>query len=207
MNENKNTLVSIIIPVYNDAEFLHESLDSAINQTLKNIEIICVNDASTDNSLEILNEYASKDKRVRVINRSENGSALMARKDGVMAAEGDFIMFLDGDDALVPNACETAYNLIIEHDVDILVFSFVIHEYTKDGSYSNTRLYNPPCEEILCSREEIQDCYFIKNKVSSNLWSKIFKAELLKLVHKKIEEFCFLFENDFYADYYIAYYT
>jgi len=88
MNENKNPLVSIIIPVYNDAEFLHESIGSAINQTLKDIEIICVNDASTDNSLEIMNEYAEKDKRVRIINKLQNGGTLMARKDGVMATRG-----------------------------------------------------------------------------------------------------------------------
>jgi len=83
-----NPLVSIIIPVYNDAEFLRECLDSAVNQTLKDIEIICVNDGSTDDSLEILNEYAEKYKRVRIINKLQNGGTLMARKDGVMAARG-----------------------------------------------------------------------------------------------------------------------
>ena len=139
----KNPLISIVIPVYNDEKFLHESLDSAINQTLKDIEIICVNDASTDESLAIMNEYAAKDSRVRVINRSENGSALMARKDGVAAAKGDFTMFLDGDDAYVPNACETAYNLIVKNDVDILWFSSVWHEVNEDGYIISTEKRHP----------------------------------------------------------------
>ncbi len=205
---NKNPLVSIIIPVYNDAEFLHESLDSAVNQTLKDIEIICVNDASTDNSLEILNEYAAKDKRVRVINRSENGSALMARKDGVMAAKGDFTMFMDQDDFLIPNACETAYNLIVKNDVDILCFSYNLYEYAEDGSVLNVSVQNPSFNKFLYGREEIQNLYFIDNKTNSVvLWDKIFKTELLKLAHSKMEVFYCLVPNDFYADYYISYYA
>jgi len=206
---NNNPLVSIIIPVYNDEKFIRECLDSAVNQTLKNIEIICVNDASTDNSLEIMNEYAKKDSRVRVINRTVNGSALAARKDGVMAARGIFTMFMDQDDNLVPNACETAYNLIVENDVDILWFSFSFNELDEDGELSDIRVYNPYCNEILYSREQIQSFYFIDNDKGGGvcLWNKIYKTELIKLSHSKMETFYCLVPNDVYADFYISYYA
>jgi len=206
---NKNPLVSIIIPVYNDAEFLRECLDSAVNQTLKDIEIICVNDASTDNSLEIMNEYAAKDKRVRVINRSENGSALMARKDGIMAARGDFTMFLDGDDYLVPNACETAYNLILKNDVDILRFSYIRHNYGEDGSISNIQVVNPDSEgsNVLHGREMIQNFCLVGKNIDSYLWNKIFKTNLLKIAHSQMDDFYCFYYNDLYEYYYILYYT
>jgi len=202
-------LVSLIIPVYNDAEFLHESLDSAINQTLKNIEIICVNDGSTDNSLEIMNEYAAKDSRVRVINRTENGSALMARKDGIAAANGDFTMFLDGDDSLVPNACETAYNLIVKNDVDILQFSFISYHCAKDGNILYTIVRNPSFDEMILGRDRIQNFYFLENQANldSYLWNKIYKTKLLTRSHSKIDNFNCFFLNDLYEYYYILYYA
>lgn len=94
--------VSIIVPVYNVENYLRKCLDSLINQTLKNIEIICINDGSTDNSLSILEEYASKDERIIVINQ-ENAGVSSARNRGLEIATGEYIAFVDADDSVTPD--------------------------------------------------------------------------------------------------------
>ena len=104
--------VSVVIPVYNVEKFLPACIGSAVNQTLRDIEIICVNDASTDGCLNILRSFAEKDSRIKVISFKTNLGTSQARKDGVLASTGDYVMFLDGDDEYFPDACETAYNAI-----------------------------------------------------------------------------------------------
>ena len=89
--------VSIIVPVYNIEKYLAKCLDSLINQTLEDIEIICVNDGSTDNSAEILNEYAQKDCRIKIINQ-DNAGLSAARNTGINAANGEYIGYVDSDD-------------------------------------------------------------------------------------------------------------
>ena len=94
--------VSVIIPVYNVEKYLRECLDSVVNQTLKDIEIICINDGSTDNSLEILNEYAFNDSRISILTQNNKGAGA-ARNSGIKIANGDFIAFIDPDD-IYPSA-------------------------------------------------------------------------------------------------------
>ncbi len=114
--------ISVIIPVYNVEKYLGKCLDSVICQTFSDIEIICINDGSQDNSLEVLNSYAKKDSRIVVINKKNEGVSV-ARNMGLDMAQGDYIMFLDGDDSLVPDACELAYAEITKNNADICVFS------------------------------------------------------------------------------------
>ncbi len=114
--------VSIIIPVYNVEKYLRECLDSALGQTLKDIEVICVNDCSTDGSLEILREYASKDDRLKIIDFSENQGPSITRNTALDVAKGDYIMFLDSDDWLELSACEEAYNQIHKNGNDFVFF-------------------------------------------------------------------------------------
>lgn len=116
-----NTKVSIIIPVYNVAEYLPKCLDSCIRQTLYDIEIICVNDGSTDNSLEVLRSYARRDNRLRIIDQPNSGVSA-ARNAGMAAANGDWLMFLDADDYFSYNACERIWNESLEAPNDIIVF-------------------------------------------------------------------------------------
>ncbi|MBP3686953.1 MAG: glycosyltransferase [Alphaproteobacteria bacterium] len=113
--------VSLIIPVYNAEKYLKECLDSAINQTLKNIEIICINDGSTDNSLQILNEYAQKDTRIKVLTQ-KNQKQGAARNKGLKIAQGEYIQFLDSDDYLINSACELLYNQMKKNNLDMLMF-------------------------------------------------------------------------------------
>lgn len=98
-------LISICVPVYNVEKYLRECLDSIINQTLCNIEIICVNDGSTDSSLDILKSYKIKDSRIKLISFDTNRSLLQARKVAVEVATAPFIMFVDSDDSLVRVGC------------------------------------------------------------------------------------------------------
>ena len=94
-----NALVSVIIPAYNVAEYIPFCLDSLISQTYKNLEIICVNDGSTDSTLDIIKEYAEKDSRIILIDK-ENGGLPSARNAGMNIAKGDYISFVDSDDVV-----------------------------------------------------------------------------------------------------------
>lgn len=110
--------VSVIIPVYNVEKYLRECLDSVINQTLNDLEIICINDGSTDGCLDILNEYASRDSRIRIINK-ENGGLSAARNDGIMQATGEYIGFVDSDDWISPDFYENLYSAAVKYKADI----------------------------------------------------------------------------------------
>ena len=103
-------LVSVITPVYNIEKYLPECLDSLISHSVQDAEFICVNDGSSDGSLKILNEYASKDNRFRIIDK-ENGGVSSARNAGLDAAAGDWVMFLDGDDRFRPEALDRVCRL------------------------------------------------------------------------------------------------
>lgn len=112
--------VSVILPVYNVGKYLRQSLDSLINQTLKDIEIICVDDGSTDDSYEILEEYKEKDSRIKVIHKENKGTGA-ARNDGLRLATGECIGFVDPDDWAKPNMFERLYKEIKEKNLDIVM--------------------------------------------------------------------------------------
>ena len=117
-------LVSVIIPVYNVERYLAQCLDSVINQTYPNLEIICVNDGSRDGSPDILRRYADEDARIQVIDKA-NGGVSRARNDALDCARGEYIMFVDSDDWVEPDACENAVNAMREYDADIVMWSYV----------------------------------------------------------------------------------
>ena len=110
--------ISVIIPVYNVEQYLRECLESVINQTLSELEIICINDGSTDSSLDILREYEQKDNRIIVINKDNEGQAA-ARNIGISMAKGEYIGFLDSDDYIDSNFYEKLYNAAKKYKADI----------------------------------------------------------------------------------------
>ena len=114
--------VSVVVPVYNVEMYLPQCIDSIRAQTLEDIEIVCVDDGSTDRSGAILALYAQLDERVVVVSKS-NAGVSSARNDGIDRARGDIICFVDADDVLTPKACETVARAFDEHDVDIVKFS------------------------------------------------------------------------------------
>ena len=121
--------ISVIIPVYNGEKYLSECLDSLVNQTFKDIEIICVNDCSKDSSLEILNSYAQKDNRIKIINQETNQGQSIGRNIGIQASQGEYIMFIDQDDWYELNTCEEVYNQIKANDNDLLLFNIKYNAY------------------------------------------------------------------------------
>lgn len=144
--------VSVIIPVYNVEKYLRECLDSVVKQTRKDIEIICVNDGSTDGSLEILQEYAEKDRRIKVISQ-ENKGLSGARNTGVRYARGEYIYFLDSDDYIELDAMEYLYQQAKSANLDVLYF---------DGkSFYETPEVRAQCERVDCCYrpQEFGDIY------------------------------------------------
>ncbi|ULO02441.1 glycosyltransferase, family 2 [Campylobacter sp. RM5004] len=116
-------LISIILPTYNVEKYIARALESCINQTLKDIEIIVVDDKGQDRSIDIAYEYASRDYRIRIIHNEENLKLLHARAEGVKVATSELIMFLDPDDELEPNACEIVYNNF-DKNCEVLRFGY-----------------------------------------------------------------------------------
>lgn len=111
--------ISVIIPVYNVEKYLARCLDSVIAQTFSDIEIICINDGSTDNSAEILSEYAKKDKRIKIITQ-ENSGVVAARNNGIASSVGEYIYPLDGDDIIAPMTLEKLYNAMVSGYGDVI---------------------------------------------------------------------------------------
>lgn len=120
-------MISIVVPVYNVAPYLRECLDSVLAQTFTDWECLCIDDGSTDDSGAILDEYAQKDPRFRVLHK-KNGGVGSARNCGITNAHGDYILFLDGDDALVPGSLNLLMGVIKTQHLDILRFA---HSYVK----------------------------------------------------------------------------
>ena len=111
-------VISVIIPVYNAEKYLEKCLNSVIKQTLKDIEIICINDGSTDGSLNILQKYSEKDKRFIIIDQKNSGQSV-ARNKGLSVAKGEFIGFVDSDDWIDDDFYEKLYDAAIEYKADI----------------------------------------------------------------------------------------
>jgi len=126
-NNSVDIKVSIIIPVYNTAEYLPQCLESAINQTLKEIEIIVIDDASTDNSLQIIKHYESLDDRIKVIAFEENQGNGYGRNEAIREAKGEYIMFLDSDDFLEYNAADLSYLKASYDQHDIVIYGHTSH--------------------------------------------------------------------------------
>ena len=130
----KDILVSVIVPVYNVENYLRQCLDSITGQTLRNIEIICVDDSSTDSSGKILEEYAKKDERIKIITQPNKGAGA-ARNNGLSAAQGKYLSFLDSDDFFEPDMLELAYKKAEEDRADFVVFKSDQY-YTEENRYA-----------------------------------------------------------------------
>lgn len=121
MQENQNPTISVVIPVYNVEAYLRECVDSVLNQTMEDFEIILVDDGATDSSGRICDEYACKDARIRVIHR-ENGGLSAARNTGLDAASGEYVYFLDSDDYIAPDTLEKLLALAEKERADVVFF-------------------------------------------------------------------------------------
>ena len=166
--------VSVIIPVYNVEKYLAECLDSVINQTLKDIEIICVDDCSTDGSPTILEEYKNREPRITVITHERNRGLGAARNTGMEAASGQYVWFVDSDDWIAPQACQLLYDTAKTNDVDVLLFQAATF-YESDGAYVYVEDYyynDLPKRRNFCMKEcfapgmniPVSACMYISRK-------------------------------------------
>ena len=172
------TKVSVIIPVYNAEKYLRECLESVVNQTLKEIEIICVDDGSTDGSLAILHEYAAKDRRVRILTQ-KNQYAGIARNHGMKIAQGEYFAFWDSDDLFELNALEEMYRHAIKTEADICLCGSDRFDTVSMQRESMPWMLNlkDVKQEPFCAR----DVNSIFQVTAPAPWSKLFSAAFIRL--------------------------
>lgn len=199
--------VSIIVPVYNVAPFLRECMDSLINQTLQEIEILCFDDCSDDGSGQILDEYARKDGRVKVVHYEENKTAAQARKDGALMATGEYIMYVDGDDGLEPESCERLAKLMDEKRVDMIHFGtkVIAEEGVPESRYAAMEQMLRPCNGKI-QGALLKKC-FVENRFRFQIWNKIYSAKLVKQAMNLFPDGRFSKAQDLFAFYLICYFA
>lgn len=192
--------ISVVIPVYDVAGFLEDCLMSVICQSKQDIEIICIDDASTDGSLRILERMASADRRVHILRTPQNMGSLAARKAGVLAAKGHYIMFLDGDDRYVQDACRRAHAAIVERKVDILQFGTKVMNTGKapQSEVDHFVRFVTPYKGRSQQPDIVRDC-FIKEAYSYNLWNKIYDAALCKRAFLQLDDGHYCMAEDMLA--------
>lgn len=173
-------MISVIIPVYNTAKFLYTCINSVTNQTFQELEIIIVNDASTDNSLQICNKFKEKDNRIILIDKKQNEGVEKARYDGILAAKGDYICFVDSDDWLETDALKRMYDKAIETDADYVEVGM---QRVLDRHKIIKRKSNPIVKGLI-TQPQLFDLYYISffgmNILSVNIWGKLYKNSILK---------------------------
>ena len=164
--------ISVIIPVYNVEKYLRQCMDSIISQTFKDFECICVNDGSTDGSLDILQEYAKKDDRIKIITQ-ENKGLPAARNVGIKKSIGQYLVFVDSDDFIVQNCLETAFNKIIETSADIVEFNYKFY-YFKENRYES-KIF-PDSQKI---KKDDTIGTILQKSYEDTAWRRIYKKEFL----------------------------
>ncbi len=195
MSENIIPKVSVIMPVYNSEQFLCMAVDSVLNQTFTDFELLLVDDGSKDNSGAICDEYAQKDARVKVIHR-ENGGICAARNTGMKAAVGEYLAFIDNDDEYLPNLLEENYALAKQYDADVVKYGYQVEETFKDGYVDNRRQVAK--ELVVISPDKLAECYALcKNSGAFNMiWNGLYKQTFLKEKQLAFNEQCKLGYED-----------
>ena len=200
--------VSVVIPVYNVEKFLPACIGSAVNQTLGDIEIICVNDASTDGCLNILQSFAEKDSRVKAISFSENKGKSQARKDGVLASTGEYVMFLDGDDEYFPNACETAYNAIKKLNTDMVHFDTEVVNSAgfPEQAIEAVRNFVAPYKGVIHDAS-LAEKVWKEQSFRFTIWNKIYNGNICRKAFSEVLDGYYPKAQDLYAFFIIAHHS
>ena len=174
--------ISVVIPVYNAEEFLLESMNSLLNQTFEDFELICVNDGSKDNSLNILNDFAKKDNRVKVFNQ-ENAGCGAARNKALNEAKGDYIYFFDPDDYILSDAFEKLYENAINTQSDIVLFKIAKFRDGESVDYSSPGFnFDDEFPESFDFNNKSFQYKDVKRHVLNSSfapWTKLYKKEFL----------------------------
>ena len=192
--DSQNIKISVIMPIYNAGEYLTRAISDILNQSLSELELICVNDGSTDNSLSIMKSFAKKDPRVKIINQP-NGGTSAARNVGIGEATGDYIIFLDADDFYHKDLLLSLYEMAQRESLDIAVARFDIYDDSQNK-------YSMPLEEPhsgifvqgnVTSKNEHPD--FILSSTTGYVWNKLFKASFIKNMDISFDTELYVFED------------
>ena len=185
-----NPLISVIVPIYNAEKFLKATLDALVGQSYKNLEIILVNDGSTDSSGKICDEYAENYSNIKVIHQ-ENSGVCVARNKGISSANGDYIGFCDSDDMPDNDLYETLYSIISEHNAELSMVDVRIvlpNGTEKDTASGKTDIWENPADFAKA---------FFTQYMNIGVYTKLFKRELCQQITfregKKINEDMFYF--------------
>ena len=172
--------ISVIVPVYNVEKYISQCLDSIINQTYSNIEIICVNDGTRDGSRKILEEYRKKDSRIKIIDK-KNGGLSSARNAGLEVAQGEYISFIDSDDWIEETMIEKLYRNITSLDTDIAICG--VHQYDEkkkeiddSNKYYTLEYFDKSFDNRSFTYEETKP--FIMD-VCVMAWNKLYRRSLI----------------------------
>jgi glycosyltransferase involved in cell wall biosynthesis len=176
----QNILISVIVPIYNVEKYLNQAIDSILAQTYKNLEILLIDDGSTDNCGKICDEYASKDNRIKVIHK-ENGGLGKAYNTGLELATGNYIAFVESDDYIEPNMYEVMLENAIKYNTDTIKCDF--YWYNRKADIQNL----PYCGTKIFNQKEptgsfIIDDFPILCAYHSSIWSYLHKAEFVKQI-------------------------
>ena len=173
---DRNAKVSIVVPVYNTEAYLPACVESLKTQTHENLELLFVDDGSTDGSAAILDAYAKEDPRIRVIHR-RNGGVSAARNDGIDAATGDFIGFVDSDDTVEPEFVETLLSAFSDHpEIGVSISNRFIHGHPNGRETGGTAGEG----RVLSPREAIRYAVSIGKSFEGYLWNKLFRAAIFR---------------------------
>lgn len=190
-------LISIIMPVYNAAQYLETAINSVLNQTFGDFEIICVNDCSKDNSLEILQALSKKDNRIIIINSPENVGAGEARNLALNKVAGKYITFIDSDDTISPDLYESVYNLAESCNADEVVWGVTEKHYDKKDRYKGSVLEIPE-KNIATTKTDVMEMLLSleKGTLFGYQCNSLYKADIIKDNNIKFEKA--LFYEDFF---------
>ena len=198
--------VSIVLPAFNAAHSIGATLDSILAQTMPDLEVICVNDGSTDDTESCLECYSRDDSRVRFLSFRRNSKSVIARKRGVLDAAGDFIMFADADDLLMPDACEKLLALMEQTQADVLQFAIRIETGKEDGANPIFESFFATHDLSLTAPDILPDCY-IKHRFSHNLCNKICRADPCRKAFAAMPDCHLHHYDDMYALFFVLYHA
>ena len=198
MNNSDTIKVSVIMPIYNAYDYLRPAVDSVLDQTLREIELVCIDDGSTDSSLEILKEYQKLDERVRIITENNAGPSI-ARNKGLARCRGKYVMFLDADDFYEPTLLESLYGLAEEHELDIAVASYDIYNSRKAKFEHRIPADHEDVlgDGVVTSKNEHPDVIF--SSVSNYVWNKLFSRDFLIQKNVSFPEDIRVFEDVYFV--------
>ena len=200
-----NPTVSIIIPAYNAAATLDRCLESVLTQSLCEIEVLCINDGSMDGTGEVLKRWEKHDERVRVWQLEENAGILLAENVGIRASKGEYVMFVDADDRLLPGACENLVRLIREYDVDILQFGIKVNVLNGMDASGWERLVAPK-EWTSEGIKILYDCYSLR-RIPYTIWNKIYRGDVCRAAGASMPDMRLSMAADALQGFFFLYYA